>query len=191
MLAKLAYASFLTMLVLIGCFGTASKFEVPYVWNNQLESPMFVNREWYRHPVYGPIYIDRDQLRFSESICGEIGQGEATELLSLPFSYRVLFLQCSALAWIRADVLLTYPRGRQSLKLIGELQTAAPPQWIVYQRQLQSLKVHEQIFNHGQPLALARSGCIDHAKGSVGEWQLVDMKKSQYGDGWYVVRTRP
>ena len=90
--------SFLTLLVMLALFGTTLKVMLPYAWENQGGSPMFVNRQWYRHPVYGPMYIQSDLLKFSTSICDEIGRGHPRpELLSLPFSYPNFF--CDTPPW--------------------------------------------------------------------------------------------
>jgi hypothetical protein len=75
-------------------------------------------------------------------------------------------------------------------KMIGELRTA-PPQWIVYQRKLQSMGVLEGLFNHGQPLAQRDLDELIMQRIATGQWQLIDKKNSLMGDGWYVIRTRP
>jgi hypothetical protein len=144
-----ANASFLTILALVGLSGTAVKIREPYEWNSQLSSPMFVNRQWYRHPVYGPMYIDPSQLQFSRSICAEIGHDNSKpELLSLPFSYPNYF--CDSPPWHGYVHTFIDTTLRSTMNaLMKELQTG-PPQWIVYQRQMVSMAPQEKLFNHGQ-----------------------------------------
>jgi hypothetical protein len=66
-----------------------------------------------------------------------------------------------------------------------------PPQWVAYQRQLGSLAVHEQAYNHGQPLPQRDLDDLIMQRIATGQWQLVDWKPSQAGEGWYIIRTRP
>jgi hypothetical protein len=182
--------SFLTLLVMLALFGTTLKVMLPYAWENQGGSPMFVNRQWYRHPVYGPMYIQSDLLKFSTSICNEIGQGGAKpELLSLPFSYPNYF--CDNPPW-HGYVQTFFDISERSTieKLIGELETN-PPQWIVYQRQLANLAYQERVFGHGQPLPQRNLDSLIMQRIATGQWQLVDWKPSQVGEGWYIIRTRP
>jgi hypothetical protein len=183
-------ASFLTILVLLGITGTIGKIQEPYTWNNYRSSPMFVNRQWYRHPVYGPMYLDRDLLQFSKSICDEIGQGNSRpELLSLPFPYTNYF--CDTPPWHGYVQTFFDITTRSTInRLMEELQTA-PPQWIVYQRQLKNLSFFEQTYNHGQPLAQRDLDEIIMQKIANGQWRMVDKKNYQVGDGWYVIQTRP
>jgi hypothetical protein len=75
-------------------------------------------------------------------------------------------------------------------KLIGELETN-PPQWIVYQRQLGNLTYQERVFGHGQPLPQRNLDSLIMQRIATGQWQLVDWKPSQVGEGWYIIRTRP
>lgn len=183
-------ASFLTMLVLLGFAGTTAKIHSPYAWDNQPQRPMFLDRQWYQHPVYGPMYIDRDQLQFIQSICAEIDQGGSRpELLSLPFSYPNYF--CDTPPWHGYVQTFFDITTRSTIeKMIGEVQTA-PPQWIVYQRQLQSMGVLEGVFNHGQPLAQRELDELIMQRIATGQWQLIDKKNYLMGEGWYVIRTRP
>jgi hypothetical protein len=185
-----ANASFLTILALLALSGAAMKDMLPYAWNDQGSSPMFVNRQWVRHPVYGPMYIQTDQLEFATSICNEIGQGGAKpELLSLPLSYLNYF--CDTPPW-HGYVQTFYDTSARSAveQMVDELRTN-PPQWIVYHRQLVNLAVHEQAYNHGQPLAQHDLDDLIMQRMAAGQWQLVDWKPSQVGEGWYIIRTRP
>jgi hypothetical protein len=187
---RLANASFLTILVLMALTGIATKISEPYTWNSMRSSAMFLNRQWYRHPVYGPMYIERNQLQFSRSICDKIGQGNSKpELLSLPFSYTNYF--CAIPPWHGYVHTFFDTTTRSTVEGMMKELEAAPPQWIVYQRQLTNLTAHEQTFNHGQPLAQRDLDAMIMEKIATGQWQLIDKKNYQEGDGWYVIRTRP
>ena len=91
-------ASLLTLLVLLAVPAVVTKVREPYEWQNYRSSPMFAGRQWYRHPVYGPMYMERDQLQFILPVCAEITAGNSKpELLSLPFPYPNYF--CAAPPW--------------------------------------------------------------------------------------------
>jgi hypothetical protein len=183
-------ASFLTILALVGLSGVVAKVQKPYAWNSRLSSSMFVDRQWYRHPIYGPMYIDRDQLEFSQSICDAIGKPNSkTELLSLPFSYPNYF--CGIPPWHGYIHTFIDTTTRATMnQLIKDLE-ASPPQWIVYQRQMVSMAALEKLFIHGQPSAQRSLDELIMQKIATGQWQL-DGKSYQDRDStWYVIRTRP
>jgi hypothetical protein len=83
-------------------------------------------------------------------------------------------------------------------RMITELDKD-PPQWIVYQRQMKILTLHEKIYNHGKPLVQRDLDRMIMQKIATGQWQVV--AKSNYllldrgiyedGDGWLIIRTRP
>src|SRR5258707_14753256 len=147
------------------------------------------------------MYIDRGLLQFIEPVCKEIGEGNPRpELLSMPFSYPNYF--CNTPPW-HGYVQTFFDTSTRSTitHLIDELDTA-PPQWIVYQRQLKIMSGPERLYNHGQRLAQRDMDDMIMRKIATGQWQLVD--KSNYlvadmvdennyqdGDGWLIIRTRP
>ena len=193
-----AQLSLITIFLLMDVTAVAAKVKVPYAWLTYVYPHMFENRVWYTHPIYGPMYMERDQLQFILPICKEIGQGNSKpELLSLPFPYPNYF--CDIPPW-HGYVQTWFDLSTRSTidRLMSELDTA-PPHWIVYQRQLEILVVHERIFNHGQPLAQRDLDEMIMNKIATGQWQVVD--KSDYlftnkriyqeGDGWLLIRTRP
>jgi hypothetical protein len=185
-----ANATFLTVLISIAVTGTILKVQTPYFWDNFRGQPMFTDRQWYRHPVYGPMYVQSDWLQLNTSICADMGGiGSQPELLSLPFSYPNYF--CDSRPWhgyVQTFIDITQRSTME--KLLVDLQTA-PPQWIVYQRQMWSLNVLEQLFSHGRPSPQRALDQLIVQRVSTGQWKVVDFKPAQYGNGWYVIRTRP
>ena len=188
--ASWANPSFVTIMALLGLSCFAAKIQNPYSWNNFRSSPMFENRQWYRHPVYGPMYIDRDLLHFVQPICEKIEQGNSKpELLSLPYSYPNYF--CATPPW--HGYVQTYfdTSSRATVnRPMAELNTA-PPQWIVYQRQLKILRGAELKYNQGQPLAHRDLDTLIMQKIAAGQWQLVEKVNYLEGDGWLLIKTRP
>ena len=185
-----ANASFLTILVSVGISGVAAKVQEPYEWNSHLSSPMFVNRQWYRHPVYGPMYIGLKQLQLNRSICADIGgENSKGEMLSLPFSYPNYF--CDITPWHGYVHTFFDTTLRSTMnELMKELQTS-PPQWVVYQRQLVSIAPLEKLFTHGQPSAQRDLDAMIMQKIATGQWQVVDKKVQDAVSTWYVIRTGP
>jgi hypothetical protein len=202
--ASWANASLVTIMALVGLRAMTDKIVDPYRWLVFHSSPMFENRQWYQHPVYGPMYIDRDLLGFMEPICQQIRESNPKpELLSMPFSYPNYF--CDTPPWHGYVGTFFDTSTRSTIeKLMGELQTA-PPQWIVYQRQLKMLRLSEVTFHKGKPQAHRDLDTMIMQKIATGQWELVE--KSDYllnnypppaaeapfqeGDGWYIIRTRP
>lgn len=185
-----ANATFLTILLSLAVIGTVLKAGTPYYWDSMRARPMFVDRQWYRHPVYGPMYIQTDLLQLNTKVCADTGGiGSHAELLSLPLPYPNYF--CDTPPWhgyVQTFFDIT-PKSTME-RLMAELQTA-PPQWIVYQRQLGSMWVLEQLFNHGRSMPQRDLDRLIVQKVTTGQWKVVDSLQVKSDNGWYVIRTRP
>ena len=68
---------------------------------------------------------------------------------------------------------------------------SAPPQFIVYQRQLHILAGAERLYNHGQPLPQRELDSMMMNKIATGQWKLNEKRQYLEGDGWYILQTRP
>ncbi len=187
------------VMALVAISGISGKILEPYSWQNYRYAGMFHNRVWYHHPVFGEMYIDRDLLRVSQRICADIGAQpgrSAPELLSLPYPYPNYF--CDTAPW--HDYVQTFfdtATRPQIEHLMGELQTH-PPEWIVYQRQLNIMEGAERLYNHGHPLAQRELDAMLMRKIASGQWVLTDHfdyltpdKVDPRETGWFVIRTRP
>ena len=132
-----ANPSYLTIMLLIAISGISGKIITPYSWQNYRYDGMFRNRQWYHHPIYGEMYIDRDLLKFSEKTCADIGAvpGQpGPELLSLPYPYPNYF--CNTPPWHNYVQTFFDTATRGTIEhMMDELKTD-PPKWIIYQRQL-------------------------------------------------------
>lgn len=173
----------------IAAAGFAYKVATPYAWHTYIEKPVFVNRQWYRHPLYGPMVIDRQQLQFIQSICDHVGSDAeaSTSLLSLPFPYPNYF--CGIRPWHGYIQTFFDTSSKQTIDTLrGELQTS-PPRWIVYQRQMVVLKTHEDLYNSGYPLPHRALDELIMQKVARGEWKAVE--KQQFGPlaTWYLIQT--
>ncbi len=187
-----------TIMLLVAINGVVSKVLTPYSWQNYKYDRMFHNRQWYHHPVYGLMYIDRDLLRFSQQVCVDVGAQPGTshpEILSLPYPYPNYF--CATKPW--HDYVQTFfdTASRSSMaKLMQELDTS-PPEWIVYQRQMNIMKGSERLYNHNEPIPQRYLDAMIARKLAAGEWTLVDysnylqptVSEDWNGTGWYVIHT--
>jgi hypothetical protein len=76
---------------------------------------------------------------------------------------------------------------------MDELKTS-PPKWILYQRQLYTLGLHETIFNRGQPLAHRQLDEFIEQKLADGSWQAVYTSdfgnRPPWDNHWILIRTR-
>ena len=140
------------------------------------------------------MYIDRDLLYLSKSICSDIGANPGVthpELLSLPYPFPNYF--CDTPPWHNYVQTFFDTSTRASIEhLMSELDTA-PPQWIVYQRQLNIMVGAERLYNHGRPLAQRDLDRMILQKLASGQWTLVGFSDylGHEGGGWFVIRTRP
>jgi hypothetical protein len=159
----------------------------PYKWHHFMDRTMFVDRQWYRHPVYGPMYIERDQLQFIESVCADINKdGATTQLLSITNPYANYF--CNVAPW-HGYVQTWYDTTSQQTinTLMSELQTA-PPHWIIYQRGLDTMALHELVFTSGRPLPHRALDRFIMDKITQGKWLVARRQKFQDAD-WILIRT--
>lgn len=191
-----AYPSFLALMALIAFSTLTSKAITPYSWQNYRVGHMFQNRDWYHHPVYGEMYIDRELLRFSTAVCADIGSNPGVnhpELLSLPYPFPNYF--CDTPPWHNYVQTFFDTSTRATIEqMMRELDTN-PPEWIVYQRQLNIMKGAERLYNHGRPLAQRDLDTMIASKLASGQWTLVDQSnylgEEKNGGGWFIIRTRP
>lgn len=196
--ARFANATLVTIMALTGLSAMIEKIHNPYSWMLFHSSPMFENRQWYQHPVYGLLYIDRDLLRFVEPICQEIGKGGSKpELLSMPYSYPNYF--CNTPPWHGYVQTFFDTSTRSTINQLMRELDSQPPQWIVYERQMRMLEGQESALSHGQPLPHRYLDEMIMQKIATGQWRVVsksnylfvDKAFYQDGDGWWIIRTRP
>ena len=186
-------ATLIAVAALLLCSAANFKWHDPYSWHTYREAPLFTERVLYQHPVYGAMVIDRDLLAMMEPVCARTEAGGAGhELLSLPFSYANYF--CNIPPW--HDYVQTFfdTSSKATIDgLMNELQ-ASPPQWIFYQRQLTTLRMHELAYNHGEPLEQRHLDEMIEQKLAEGRWKAVytsDYGNTQWWDNhWILIRTR-
>jgi hypothetical protein len=189
-----ARSAFLAVAVLLICCGGIFKARMPYSWFSFQAKPIFVGRQWYRHPVYGPMYIEKDMLRFISPVCQHVGMNHPdTELLSLPYPFANYF--CTVAPWHGYVQTWFDTSSKVTIdKLDNDLQAAAP-KWIFYQKQPEVMRLHETIYNSGRPLPYRVVDQLIEERLAKGEWQVVyasEYNNSELWDTkWILIQTRP
>lgn len=173
------------------------KFLFPFFWHSYQSAPMFYDRQWYHHPDYGPMVIERSQLAFVEPICEAVkADGAQQGLLSLPFPYPNYF--CNIPPWHGYVQTFFDTSSKQTIdSLMDELQRS-PPKWIVYQRQLANLDLHERVYSQGAPLPHRYLDKLIEQKIASGDWQVVSVSSFEnrpkehpiWDNHWLLIRTR-
>ena len=170
------------------------KFKDPYSWHTYRENRLFVNRTVYHHPIYGPMIIDRDMLAFIQPVCSEIEPtGPHPELLSLPFPYANYF--CGIPPWHGYVQTFYDTSSKETIDtLMGQLASGPPP-WILYQRQLATLALHELAYNQSRPLEHRYLDQMIEQKIQQGQWRVAYSSSydnsSQWDNHWMLIRTSP
>ena len=179
--AYVAVAGLITVSALI------TKSAHPYEWIHYVNQPLFVGRQWYRHPQYGPMYIERDQLRFVRSVCNDISKdGSPNGLLSITYPYANYF--CNTPPW-HGYVQTWYDTSSKLTidSIVSDLQTS-PPQWILYQREPDTMLLHERMFLDGRPLPHRVLDRLIMERIANGRWAVVRRENLQ-GCDWILIRT--
>ena len=158
---------------------------------------MFAARTWYSHPDYGPMIIDKDLLQMIQPVCKKIrDRGSDHELLSLPYPGANYF--CAIPPWHGYVQTFFDTASKQTIeRLMGELNSSAP-KWILYQRQLTTLRLHEVVYNQGNPLQQRYLDQLIEQKIGEGEWRVVYTSNlgssRQWGqlwdNDWMLIQTR-
>ncbi len=159
----------------------------PYEWHHFLDRDMFRNRVWYRHPVYGEMYVETDQLRLVKKICSTLNEdGPPTGMLEITNPYANWF--CGVPPW-RNYVQTWYDTVSSATieQLVGELKSD-PPEWIVYQRSLETLEMNEIAFNHGKPMAHRDLDQLIADRIKDRQW-VIEYHEYFEGADWFVIRT--
>lgn len=179
--------SFVALASLLVLCATSYKSRVPYAWHHFTDRALFADRVWYRHPVYGPLYIERDQLQFIESVCADINkEGLPTDLLSLENPYPNYF--CDIPPWHGYVQTWYDTTSEQTIDTLDSQLATAPPKWIVYQRALDSMQLHEQAFNNGRPIPHRKLDRLIMGHIADGQWTVVQRQWFEGAD-WIVIRT--
>ncbi len=166
----------------------AYKTAVPFAWQTYHTAPMFTGRQWYRHPVYGPMVIERSLLNVVEPMCARIHDMPNPSLLTLPFPYPNYF--CNVAPWHDAVQTFFDTSTEQTVgNLVHALQTA-PPHTIAYQRQVLNLLAHERLYTRYRPLPQRALDRLIVDRLHSGQWSLAHQQCVDDSD-WLLIETVP
>lgn len=184
---------FVTVAALLGLSGFIYRIVNPSSWHSYSVPPLFTNRQIYQHPVYGPMVIDNKLQKNFRALCSTIrSSGAQPSVLSLPLPYMNYY--CSLPPW-RDYIQTFYDLSDRTVidHLMVDLQQT-PPTWILYQRQLTNLRLHEEVFNGGNRLPHRDLDDLIMARLRSGEWRVetpaaVEQEPKSKDSLWILIRT--
>jgi hypothetical protein len=178
---------FLVIAALMAVSGACSKTINPASWHSYRSFPMFAHRILTNHPTYGTMVIDDSLHDFVGGICSVVKSGGKTELLSIPFSYANYY--CDIPPWQGFVQTFFDLSGKEVINdMMAKLQHS-PPKWVLYQRQLEYLTMHEKVFNNGRRLPQRDLDEFIVANVIAGRWKLVMRGRDRAGSDWLLLRT--
>lgn len=178
--------------IVLAVTGFVYKEQVPYSWNMYTYQPMFHNRQWYHHPVYGPLYIDSGDLQYFSSVCDTIHAHPPADLLSLPYPYANYF--CDTPPWHGYVQTWFDTVTPETVRTMTQQLADAPPHWILYERQLAVIKAHEDEYHGGRPIEHRHLDDLILQRIQSGQWKIESHRAVQIGtntEDWYLINTRP
>ncbi len=166
-----------------------AKVLVPYDWHHYHSDRLFKDRVWYRHPVYGPMLIERAQLQFMLPLCAAVQHSPSPDqLLSLPYPYPNYF--CSVAPWHGYVQTWYDTSSREQIEGLAQQLATAPPLWVAYQRGLDTLSLHEASYNGGRALAQRDLDGKMMDLVAAGRWTIV-QRLCFGGSDWILLRSTP
>ncbi len=165
------------------------KIRVPYQWQHYDSQPMFLHRVLYHHPVYGPMLIEQSHLDLMLPFCQAIhADNPGTTLLATPYPYANYF--CNIPPWHQYVQTWYDTSSQQTIDQLDTELDSAPPDWILYQRDLDMFTVHEQALGPGR---LVPQRSLDREileKFRLHQWTLTRAVCYQ-DSNWLLLRTIP
>jgi len=179
---------FLVIAALMAVSGACRKAANPASWHSYRSFPMFSHRVLAHHPTYGTMVIDDNLQGFFEGVCSVLKSGGKSDLLSIPFPYANYY--CDIPPWQGFVQTFFDLSGREVIDDMMTKLQHSPPKWILYQRQLENLAMHEKVFNNGRRLPHRDLDELIVANIVSGRWQLVGRVQDRGGSDWLLLRTQ-
>jgi hypothetical protein len=185
--AKWATAPVLAVYVILGVSEAAAKVEQPVSWQHYLAPPMFTARTWINHPLYGYMYINTDNKIFFSRVCATVKAVDDDSMLSTPYSFANYY--CGLPPW--HDYVQTFfdTASRQTIEQLIKDLGVHPPTWVLYERQLRILRLHEKFYNHGRRLAHRDLDEFIMSRINAGAWKVTLQTDMHPDDRWMLIRT--
>ena len=184
---------FYLLCAILGISGLTYRWNNPYSWHSYHVSPYFRDYVFVRDERLGPHFMTKDLVGLIRPVCSQVHQQNS--LLSIPFSFANYY--CGIPPWKGyVQTFFDLSTSGKIDRLIADLETA-PPRYIFYQRQLESMRLHELTFNRGLPLPHRKLDRLIMEKLARSEWHVVYQSdwRSKYESelfmpsSWLLIRT--
>ena len=180
--------AFAGVLAILACGSLLAKATHPYFWLHYNDRAFFVDRTWYNHPTFGPMYVERPQLALMQSMCRAIRPStNPPQLLAMPWPYPNYF--CNIPPWHGYVQTWYDTTTRQTIEHLIEELRQNPPEWIAYQRSFDTIRANEIIFNGGRDLPHRELDAFIQTQLEAGRWTL-PWQRCFGGTDWVVIHTR-
>lgn len=156
----------------------------PYAWHSYYSSPFFSNYVIVRDKKENYNVIQKNLISLIEPVCNLTS---GATLLSLPFSFANYY--CRTAPW-EGHVQSFFDTS--SVGKINEIINGlnkSPPNFIFYQRQIDNLEAHENIYNGGRPLPHRRLDELIMGKINMKEWRVIYRSYEYPPSEWLLVQT--
>ena len=174
-------------LAFVATFGILYRYYNPCSWQSYRSAPLFQRRILVRNQTAGFEYIDQNMFSFFSNITTIIQKRGSGEILSLPMPYLNYFTGIAPWSGYVQTFFDTSSESRIS-SLMHDLE-AAPPRWILYQRQIDNLVGHEKTFNAGRPLLHRKLDEMIVGKLQSRTWTMEGQWIYGPGSVWILIRT--
>jgi hypothetical protein len=176
----------LSYLIALGVSGFLFRFSNPYSWHAYTTPPLFSSSLIYQNNYLGPHLISKTLYEHISPVCEIVGLHNAT-LLSLPFSFANYY--CGIPIWNGyVQTFFDTSTAADINRLISDLNQD-PPDFIFYQRQLDNLNGHENIFNSGKPLPHRALDELIMANIESGKWVISYRSSFAPPSDWMLIAT--
>ena len=181
-------AIFYTSLIFLSAQCFEARAKNPYSWHSY-RAPSFIGgfKGYTRlsDTSRGFFFLPTDLYNLVQPVCLTVPPGET--LLSLPFSFANYF--CNVAPWhgyVQTFFDTTTP---SKINRLSDDLNSNPPNYIFYQRQLESMAAHESIFYGGRtlPHRLLDKTIMDNIKN--GKWMVVYESDLYPPSNWMLIRT--
>lgn len=177
----------LAFIIVLGVSGTNFRINNPYSWHSyHLESILSDQYVAEVNNALGFHIVTKELKGLVVPVCDAINRDPGS-LLSIPWSFANYYCGISPWGGYVQTFFDTTPHWK-IVKLIEELNKA-PPKYIFYQRQLDNLRGHEIVFNHGTRLPQRDLDELIFSQVKSGRWSVVYYSNAYSPSEWFLINT--
>ncbi|MEO6359640.1 MAG: hypothetical protein ABIO43_03575 [Sphingomicrobium sp.] len=157
-----------------------------FSWLDYRSGPLFQNYVFVEGSGRGPHMLPKEVDGLIRPICKHVGDGKT--LLSLPYSFPNYY--CKLPLWHGVVQTFFDTSTRSQIDRIKDGLLQDPPDFILYQRQLAVMQMHERIYNHGRPLPHRKLDQLIMEKVRSGEWKIIQVSTAFSPSQWFLIKTK-